>query len=209
MSIIGISVDWMVGWGNPPQLRVHVDYAEDEHRERVAAIPWTPHAHPGRAGCCLWVRDEGGGRWTYMIQTNDPHGFGGRVFKLLQQDGSTVDVKGPWSSNPCAVRDLAGIDLMDVIIVDSHGQHYGGSDYEGTVVQEAITRLAVPIEVTFVEGTFGDGTPWHRWKVTTPKPEVAPEHKGKWAGEFPRYINHWPPALAPVGHIYQTSGIPV
>ena len=205
--IVGISVNWMVGYGNSPILRVHVDYKEGEHQKRVQTVPWMPYRQ--RQGC-LWVRDEGGGRWSYLIDNGNPGGFGGRTFELLQVDGTIVKVKGPWSSNPSSVRDFTKtVDLMGVIIIDRNGRHYGGSDYEVVTIQEAISRLEVPIEISLVEHGGEHSPTWNSWDVTTAKPSRLEGTEDLYVGDMKPIIDHWPVGFAGViGHIQSTSAIP-
>lgn len=200
-AIVGISVNWMVGWANPPRIRIHVGYDEADYQKRVQGIPWTPYRRDWIPSCCLWTRDEGGGRWSYLFSNGDKTGYGGRVFNLLQTDGSFVPVKGPWSSSPNTVRNLTGVDLVDTIIIDRNGSHYGGAAYEAAEVARAIKRVEAPVELALVE--HGGGRV--NWEIVTPKPPR--QSSGAAWNERPR-IAYWPPTLAKVERIVQTCGIP-
>ena len=97
MRIISAKIDWMKGYGNLPELKVTVDLM------------------PRRENLAFKTRGNGDGSTTYWATEGDfvtffthvpgdQTGFGGHTFKVNLEDGSTVDVKGPWSDNAMNVN---------------------------------------------------------------------------------------------------------
>jgi hypothetical protein len=83
-----------------------------------------------------------------MAVDNNKNGYGGRVFELTLADGSTTQIKGPWSSRPDQVRRYGNVkfvgrgeeQLDDGIILHDLSGEIGNCgclyEYEGLFIHE-------------------------------------------------------------------------
>lgn len=84
----------------------------------VVAIPTERkfRPYPIDTNKCLFVSDEDPFNIIFFLHDKkDEDGYGGRVFEFETVDGVRMEVKGPWSSRPSIIRDVAGIDLEEYL----------------------------------------------------------------------------------------------
>ena len=97
MKIQESRIDWMEAWDNMPSLYIDVDTVpQDEMVYR---------AYPVLGGGTLYVSDNTP-FVAFLLSTGDKSGYGGRKFDLNMEDGSTVTIEGPWSSNSTSVHTI-------------------------------------------------------------------------------------------------------
>lgn len=84
MEIRNIMIDWMEGYANDPEIKVLVDEIPKDFIYE-------------KRGSLYFAEKEGCVRFFYYERPD--RGYGGTKFELKMEDGSTVILKGPWSSN--------------------------------------------------------------------------------------------------------------
>lgn len=106
MKIIKARVDWMKNWDNHPHLVVLVD-----------KIPsWDSLVFNEVDGIYYSIID---GYASYLYYKQPGEGFAGRVFNVKMVDGTTRELKGPWSSRAgCVNTTLYNSDSSKGPIVD-------------------------------------------------------------------------------------------
>jgi len=75
----------------------------------------------------------------FFVQTGDHNGYAGRKFDIIMEDGSTVTLVGPWSSNSSAVRDITGIDCVECSLLETEGD-YPRLRYHGLNIRADVAR---------------------------------------------------------------------
>lgn len=88
-----LAINWMLGWGNPPQAVVMVD--EIPHDMRFV-----------KEGNLYWA-EEGGLVRQYTWSGGQQEGFGGRRFPITLRSGEEVVLKGPWDGSTTIALDDA------------------------------------------------------------------------------------------------------
>jgi len=74
-----------------------------------------------------WACDEESGFVEFFAHDpSDEVGYGGRIFKVTMQDGSKIEVKGPWSSRN-SIMNLYFPHSIEVTITTGEYSHYAGS----------------------------------------------------------------------------------
>jgi hypothetical protein len=86
MKIIDARVDWFEEYDNAPSLRVLFDKEPDYKTLRYQ-----------KKGC-LYLAQQGP-FVNFFYYTRPGEGYGGRVFSIVLEDDTPVDLVGPWSSN--------------------------------------------------------------------------------------------------------------
>ena len=118
MKILKAKVDWMKDWDNHPNLVVLVD-----------KIPNHDDLRFNQQGGMYWAIKDGYA--SYLYYTHPGEGFAGRVFTLKMVDGTTQELKGPWSSRAGCVNtvlhDLSGLQgpIVDVTMTDDPDVYSG------------------------------------------------------------------------------------
>ncbi len=93
MKILKVEVDWMEKFANDPYWIVYVD--ELPPYESLAY-------HKYDSG--HYVSERTDGHVNFLHWQRPGEGFGGRMFKLILDDGSQVQLKGPWSSRAGSIN---------------------------------------------------------------------------------------------------------
>lgn len=133
MKIIGVVIDWMLEWGNSPNLRVILDEKPDWGN----AIYNFKEIGPSR------IRDEPKVfYWTqigflvghYFHDPGNEEGFGGRTFNLKLADGSDVSIKGPWDHGSGATNKYTDLETVGT------AYNYLGAKYETYVACEILVE---------------------------------------------------------------------
>jgi len=119
MKILNARVDWMKDWDNHPNLVVLVD-----KMPKAEDLSFNQH------GGMYWSIKDGYASYLYYTQPGD--GFAGRVFTLKMVDGTTKELKGPWSSRAgCVNTVLHGLPgnnqgpIVDVTMTDDPDVYSG------------------------------------------------------------------------------------
>jgi len=113
MKLIDVEVEWYKGWANEPILRLFVD--ELPKRDEYV------FDEKDMMGHTLYFAEHECGTVSFMSHaSNNERGYGGSVFKLKMKDGTTREVKGPWSSRAGAMN-LYFPHCVDVIIHQQDG----------------------------------------------------------------------------------------
>lgn len=84
----------------------------------------------------------------FVHNPENQNGYGGRIFRLKLDDGSKVDIKGPWSSRPDVVRKFANVNFVGeeeiqlddgIVLYDPSGEINSWAkiyEYDGILVHE-------------------------------------------------------------------------
>lgn len=167
--IVGVLVEWYLGFANHPKLVLQVDYSEKEHRQKIEEEQplWVPHSIERKK--VLYTREEPYGRVDYLLHNPvNETGFGGCTFPLKTAAG-ILQIKGPWSSRASIVKLYTGLNIMDVAIVHSDGSYRSAAVWVPTVLN-AVTKYRPELWVKKLDA-YGDGEMVYR--VMNPKPEKA------------------------------------
>lgn len=96
-----VRVDWREGWGNSARFECLFD-----------SIDLEPLRYKKIGSRYLAIREDGyASFWSWKGPDND-RGCGGREFPITMEDGSTVVLKGPWSSNSESINASFGEGLV-------------------------------------------------------------------------------------------------
>jgi hypothetical protein len=118
MKILKAKVDWMKDWDNHPNLVVLVD-----------KIPNQEELLFNEVNGIYYSICDGYASYLYYVAPGD--GFAGRVFTLKMVDGTTRDLKGPWSSRAGCVNttlhqhDSSKGPIVDVTMTDDPDVYSG------------------------------------------------------------------------------------
>lgn len=164
--ITDVNVDWWEGYGNWPELHVWVDYCIADRAAEMRDAAWLSvpvfrvSVEIGR----LYYRSHGDGRFEYLYHNPAAeNGFGGRTFRLVMPDGSERLIRGPWTSNAGVVREIVGLEIMDVVLHGSCGG-MGPAAFDVETIREAIEKYRVGV-------TLGlRGYDRLRWSIIDEKP---------------------------------------
>jgi hypothetical protein len=133
MKILGIKIDWHEEFNQSATITCEVD--------RIPSMDELVfEAYPIQKGVLYYAELEGYVCYLYHQPKNE-EGFGGREYSLKMKDGTIKIIKGPWSSNPESVRQIAKKRVIDVFLdwrqssdsVFKGGSHYGEC---GSIVQD-------------------------------------------------------------------------
>jgi hypothetical protein len=112
VRIVGGRIDWVAHADNNPTVWLTV---EDWPREYVyMAVP-----SDSRDGRGVMYFAENAGACRYYWYRGPSQGFGGSIFTLRLNDGSSVDLKGPWSSRAGCINALGLGPVVDVTLTGS------------------------------------------------------------------------------------------
>lgn len=153
-----------LGWANPPRLDVLVDHLLKWEDKRIYRIARTSDmidlsADQSRIagfgienpkpmkfqneGTAYYNEIDGDVSFFFHNPRNE-QGYGGAIFKGKLEDGTEFSVRGPWSSNPGAMKKLFGVDTMDVSITDDpEVWERGYTFYAGHITVE-LAKEAIP-----------------------------------------------------------------
>lgn len=127
MKVLNARVNEMLGYANPPHLELLVDTLDGEFVYRTIEID---------RGTAYFAEADGHVRFMFHNPANE-NGYAGAVFHVTLEDGSTRDVKGPWSSNPGDMEKLFGIPSIDVsMTADPEAFERGYTFFAGHVTLE-------------------------------------------------------------------------
>jgi len=117
MKILGIDIDWMLGYGNDPRIMVKVDKLPDLNNliyEQKGNLYFS-HTIDGYVN-------------FYAVNALRETGYGGRSFTLNMANGTTKVLKGPWSSRAGVMNNAGFEPCVDVSYVEEITEAcYGGS----------------------------------------------------------------------------------
>jgi hypothetical protein len=148
MELLKAKVHKLEGYANPPTMQILVDkipeFEEIEHQ--VVSIG----DHTAYFG-------EKDGFVHYCVHNaRNESGFGGRLFKLKTFDG-IVDVRGPWSSNSHAMRQLGFTDSTEVSMTDDPEAFERGYTFmAGTVTVDFFRKCLVMADAYAVRDARGN-----------------------------------------------------
>jgi hypothetical protein len=134
VRILGMEINWMLGWANPPRIHVWVD-------EIPGGLIMTPHRSSSKN--VLWYGEKKGivrffsdTTLENSLESKQEDGFAGRHFTIKTPNGEHI-LKGPWSSrasvmnahHPTAIENpCTEIALTDKESVFEKGFTYFGSN---------------------------------------------------------------------------------
>lgn len=138
MKLLHSEVDRHEGFANPASLLLTVDKLPDDsefiYKEVVFKDQTLYYAE-----CDEIVR-------FYAHSPRNERGYGGRVFKLIMEDGTTKEIKGPWSSRAGAMNRYFPHCVDCVIIEKSTGYRLASS-----ISLNLANQVAEAAEVTLTE----------------------------------------------------------
>jgi hypothetical protein len=97
IQIVDLCVDWREGWGNNPKWEALLS-AEPQYWETNRLPIWEKRGSMYRAEQGIVVH------YYHWAGPGNTGGFGGSEYGLTMKDGSTVTLKGPWSSRSSCVN---------------------------------------------------------------------------------------------------------
>lgn len=105
-----------------------------------SAEPWYP-----KGNGTMYYAEKGGYVRFFLHNPKNETGFGGATFRGVLEDGTGFAVKGPWSSNPDAVRKVFGIDTLDVSMTEDEETFYAkGYSWLGGHITLEFAKRAIP-----------------------------------------------------------------
>lgn len=114
MTVISAEVDWCASYDQPARLRITVNRMPDRDAFLWQRSQRNPH--------CYFA--EAGGEARFYFASDNGKGYAGRTFHLDMADGSTVDLKGPWSGSSYAVNGTTEFGpVVDVSVVERFGRY--------------------------------------------------------------------------------------
>ncbi len=138
MQVLHKRINWMARWANKPVLEVHVDRWPRLHEFRHQRV----RLEDGND--IYWAELDGAVHFLYH-EKKDETGYGGATFSLTLEDGSVVDVHGPWSSNSRA---------MNLFFLPSHE----ATIFEGANTGGVAGALAAGLFIRLVREAGGEVT---------------------------------------------------
>jgi hypothetical protein len=97
MKILHAEINWMDKYANSPNLIVVVDKLPVHKAHKVKVIDENATA--------VWAETDGFVTFFYHSR-RDQNGFGGRTFKITDENGKEMEFKGPWSSRSSQMNKL-------------------------------------------------------------------------------------------------------
>lgn len=134
MKILNARVNEMVGYANPPHLELLVDTLDHEFTYRAKQ---TDH------GTAYFAETEGHVRFFHHSPNNE-RGYGGYVFHITLTDGTTRNVRGPWSSNGEQMEKYFGIQTESVSITDDPAVFERGYTFRAGHITTELFQTAAP-----------------------------------------------------------------
>jgi hypothetical protein len=99
MKALAAKMRWNFGWLNPPEIMLLLDeWPEMRYR----------HYADGMAEPDGLYYSENAGAVSFLYQTGNQRGFGGRIFDVTMVDNSQVTLHGPWSGDASNVNITTG-----------------------------------------------------------------------------------------------------
>lgn len=153
-KIIDARVDWMLQFGNNPQLYLLVDKIP-EISEMVF-----------RRKDSLWLGEKDG--YFLYYSYNPPGnngGLGGAVVKVTMEDGSVEELKGPWIGCAGPTGDKFGKRIIECSITDrrkvwEEGHTFMSAAYSVDDVLDAFVDLGIRENVTIKAGAYTNNPTW-------------------------------------------------
>lgn len=124
--IIKITVDWLHGYGNTPEIVVYTDSSMPS----TDAFRYTKK-RSGQHYIYRAINDEGFA--SFFAYSGPGTGYGGSKFELTMTDGSVDTLIGPWSSNASAVNsaydELPGDKdyVTEIVLITPEGHRYAAA----------------------------------------------------------------------------------
>jgi hypothetical protein len=107
-KIQNVKIDWMEGWGNSPRIEVLFDKLPNQDEL----------AYECADNCYLAIEGDYASFWTWNGNGNN-RGMGGHEFDIHMRDGSTVTLRGPWSSNSQAMNERFPMHVVEASVTDN------------------------------------------------------------------------------------------
>jgi hypothetical protein len=127
MKVLDARVNWNIGWNNDPELEILVGKIPDSADLRYEA-----------KGGIYFAELEG--YVSFFYHSGEPEqqeGYGGRSFALTMKDGSTVVLKGPWSSRSACANAVGFTPSVEVsIFTSSESWLRGFTAFAGHITEE-------------------------------------------------------------------------
>lgn len=135
MEILGIEIDWMEKYtSSDPRIIIEVDKLP-----KVEDLRYDEHPN---AGGTLYVSRTPEGYVSYMQQTSNKTGSGGRVYDINLTNGETRTIEGAWSSRAACVN--SQMDGPSQYVVDVTYKETGtGYDSRFSAAIDYLTLLEV------------------------------------------------------------------
>lgn len=120
MKILDLKVNWWDGYGNDPTFQVLVDNLPNREDMRFE-----------QKENCYFAELDGYVQFFFYDKPGD--GYGGAIFNIVMKDGSTKELKGPWSSRSGVMNNLGFTPSLDVDICtnqkdwENNRVNYGGN----------------------------------------------------------------------------------
>lgn len=138
VQINSAKIDWMERFSNLPNLVVHVDNLplREEVAFRQIVHSWDGAVATSRS---LWGRV--GDFCTFNFWTaSDQTGYGGSTFTYKLEDGTSLSLKGPWSSNSLSMNRYFPT-CHEVTLIEDKGE-FPNLGYHGwCLLQEPFERI--------------------------------------------------------------------
>jgi hypothetical protein len=117
LELINGKINWNHGWANGPELELKVDYIP-----HLAELAFT------RKGDCFSAEKDGFVQYFYWHEpSGQQSGFGGWNIEINLIDGSSITLKGPWSSR-CQVMNKMGFQTsVEALLIDKDKKRLAGS----------------------------------------------------------------------------------
>jgi hypothetical protein len=133
MKILSSRVNWHEDWDNNPTFEMNVDKMLDQDQYLYRTYPIPGHG-------TLYVSDNTE-LVKFLLSSGDKSGYGGRKFTLNMEDGSVVEVTGPWSSNSSAVYQITNgeVDCVECNILEENGD-FPTLRYHGCCIRPIVAK---------------------------------------------------------------------
>lgn len=119
MKVHKAEVNWYEGYANDPVLVIHVDHWPRGEEFQYQVL--------NRQGSNLyWAQHPDGAVSFHCHNLSNENGYGGAIFKLNMLDGSTKEIRGPWSSRSGVMNNYFPHSTEVQIKEESTGYNLGG-----------------------------------------------------------------------------------
>lgn len=145
MKITGIEIDWYIGWGNDPDIKIVVD-EEPDWKNDFLFQKIKQNAFRGSTSYYYWAESPSGLLRAYLHKPWDQEGFGGSGFTLKMLDGTEETIYGPWDCGTGMANSLLEHDYFSVAIRSNRG--LSATMINVDVLQPALLRADKRLELS-------------------------------------------------------------